>query len=108
MSSPSATPTDSAAPTPPPGEDQPISCELAHAEGSLSIDLTRSGPPPEVLEQMARADEINSRLRASGRELSFSLSADGCSLQIELRDSTGGLLRVLSPAEAIELAREED
>ena len=107
MSSPSAAPTDSQAPTPPQGEDQPISYELAHAEGSLSIDLTRSGPPPEVLEQMARADAINSRLRASGRELCFSLSADGCSLQIELRDRDGQLLRVLTAAEALELAAEE-
>jgi hypothetical protein len=79
---------------------------LAHDDGSLSIDLTRSGPPPEVLEQMARADAINSRLRASGRELSFSLSADGCSLQIELRDFSGPV-RVLSPAEALELAAGE-
>jgi hypothetical protein len=108
MSSPSAAPTDSAAPTPPQGEDQPVSYELAHAEGSLSIDLTRSGPPPEVLEQMARADAINNRLRASGRELSFALSADGCSLQIELRDTAGRLLRLLSPAEAIEIAGGED
>jgi hypothetical protein len=108
MSSPSAVPTDSAASMPPQGEDQPISYELAHADGSLSIDLTRSGPPPEVLEQMANADAINSRLRASGRELSFSLSADGCSLQIELRDRHGQLLRVLSPAEAMEIAAGED
>lgn len=107
MSSPSAASTDSAAPMPPQGEDQPISYELAHAEGSLSIDLTRSGPPPEVLEQMARADAINSRLRATGRELSFSLSADGCSLQIELRDTSGQLLRVLTAAEAIEIAADE-
>jgi hypothetical protein len=107
MISPSAAPTDSAAPMPPHGEDQPRSYELAHDEGTLSIDLTRSGPPPEVLEQMARADAINSRLRASGRELCFSLSADGCSLQIELRDSSGQLMRVLSPAEAIELAADE-
>lgn len=108
MSSPFAAPTDSATPPPPHGEDQPSSYELAHEEGSLSIDLTRSGPPPEVLEQMARADAINSRLRASGRELSFSLSPDGGSLQIELRERGGRLLRVLSPAEAIELAGEED
>jgi hypothetical protein len=92
---------------PSPGEDQPRSYELAHDEGSLSIDLTRSGPPPEVLEQMANADAINSRLRAIGLELSFSLSADGCSLQIELRDSSGQLVRVLSPAEAVEIAAGE-
>jgi hypothetical protein len=92
---------------PSPGEDQPISYELAHAEGSLSIDLTRSGPPPEVLEQMARADAINTRLRAAGRELTFSLSADGCSLQIELRDTSGQLLRVLTAAEAMGLAADE-
>jgi hypothetical protein len=57
-----------------------------------------------VLEQMAHADAINSRLRASGRQLAFALSADGCSLQIELRDIAGNLLRILTAAEAIELA----
>lgn len=93
MSSPSAPPTDQPAPERPSGERPD------------AIDLTSGGPPPELIEQMARADEINRRLHASGREVCFALSADGCSLQIELRDTrNGGLLRMISLSEAIELA----
>jgi hypothetical protein len=69
-----------------------------------AIDLTGSGPPAEVLDQMARADAINARLRASGRQITFALSDDGCSLQIELRDGAGNLLRILSATEAHEIA----
>jgi hypothetical protein len=94
MSSPSAPPTD-----------------LSATEGASGdrgeprpIDLTRGGPPDELLDQMARADAINSRLRRSGREIAFVLSSDGCSLQIELRDETGHVLRRLSLSEAIDLA----
>ena len=83
-----------------PPEDAP----LAGPAGTPSIDLLRAGPPPEVLEQMARADEINTRLRAEGRQLCFALSGDGCSLQIELRDTDGNLLRILSVSEAADLA----
>ncbi len=90
MSSPSAAPTDVSARDF--DRDEP------------SIEETESSPPPEVLDQMARADEINSRLRERGLELVFALSADGGSLQIELRDSSGHLLRVLTAAEAADLA----
>ncbi len=72
--------------------------------GEPSIDLTQTDVPAEVLEQMARADAINARLRAQGRQLVFALSGDGRSLQIELCDTTGTLLRVLTAAEAIEIA----
>ena len=68
------------------------------------IDLTECDPPAAVLEQMAHADAINTRLRATGRQLCFALSRDGCSLQIELCDSSGNLLRILSAEEAIEIA----
>jgi len=80
MSSPSAPPTD------------PGATEGAH-EGPAderAIDLTHDGPPPE--------------LRASGRQISFALSADGCSVQIELRDAAGSVIRILSLTEAIEIA----
>ncbi len=75
-----------------------------HTDESPSIDLTECGPPTEVLEQMAHADAINTRLRASGQQLTFALSADGCALQIELRDTSGNLLRTLSAAEALDIA----
>jgi hypothetical protein len=81
-----------------------LACELASAEGGARIDITRSSPPEEVLEQMARADAINDRLREQGYQIGFALSADGRCLQIELRDTCGKLLRMLSAEEAVELA----
>lgn len=92
MISPSAAPTD----VPVPGTAE-----------EPTIDLISSGPPPEVLEQMAHADAINARLRASGREIRFALSPDGCSLRIELRDTAGNLLRTLSVSEAAAIAAGE-
>ena len=94
MSSLSAAPTD---------QHAPESAQTGREERG-AIDLTHGGPPPELLDQMARADQINMRLRRSGRELCFALSADGRSLQIELRDSAGRVLRTLTLSEAIELA----
>ena len=74
------------------------------SEAIRAIDLTHGGPPPELLDQMAHADEINMRLRRRGCQISFELSADGCSLQIELRDRAGSVLRVLSLSEATDIA----
>jgi hypothetical protein len=69
-----------------------------------TIDISCANPPEEVLDQMAHADEINSRLRESGYQISFALSADGMSLHIELRDISGALLRILSAEEAVAIA----
>ena len=68
------------------------------------IDITRSSPPEEVLEQMAHADAINQRLRQQGYQIGFALSPDSTCLQIELRDASGAFLRMLSAEEAVELA----
>ncbi len=94
MSSPSAPPTDQSATAGAPD---------SRGEPRL-IDLTHGGPPAELLDQMARADEINMRLRRIGLQIAFAMSSDGRSLQIELRDRAGYVLRTLSLAEAIDLA----
>ncbi len=91
MSSPPAAPTDVSIGSPPGGDD-------------ASFDITESGPPAEVLDQMARADAINARLREEGREIRFALSADGCSLQIELCEISGQLIRTLTARELAEIA----
>lgn len=93
ISSPSAPPTDSGATYGAPDD-----------RDQRAIDLTDGGPPAELLDQMARADEINMRLRSEGREIAFAMSADGRSLQIELRDDAGCVLRTLSLSETIDLA----
>ena len=96
---------DPARPAPPPvGPLDGLAAELSRREGPGAIDITRSSPPEEVLEQMAHADAINQRLREQGYQISFALSPDARSLQIELRDCAGTLLRMLSPEEAVELA----
>ncbi len=81
-----------------------LAAELSRSEGRRDVDVTRSSPPEEVLQQMAHADAINERLRARGYQLSFALSPDSSSLQIALRDSSGATVRMLSPEEAVELA----
>jgi hypothetical protein len=87
-------------PSAPPTEDP----NAARPAEEHCIDLIEAAPPPELLEQMAHADAINARLRASGRMIAFALSADGASLRIELRDTAGHLLRTLSIAEVAEIA----
>ena len=78
--------------------------ELARSEGPHHVEVMRSSPPEEVLEQMAHADAIHTRLRERGLQVGFALSADSASLQIELRDSAGRLLRTLSAGEAVAFA----
>ena len=105
MSSPTPPYTDPARPAPPPAGSaiDGLAAELSRSEGH-NIDITRSSPPEEVLEQMAHADAINQRLRDQGFQISFALSPDSSSLQIELRDCTGATVRLLSADEAVELA----
>lgn len=106
MSSPTPPYADSArtATAPGAGVGGGLATELSRREGTRAIDITRSSPPEEVLQQMAHADAINDRLRERGYQISFALSPDSTCLQIELRDTAGVLLRMLSADEAVELA----
>ena len=98
MSSPTPSFTDPARTAP-----GALAAELARTEAG-AIDVARSSPPEEVLEQMAHADAINDRLRERGHQIGFALSQDATCLQIELRDTSGTLLRKLSAEEAVGLA----
>ena len=81
-----------------------LAAELSRSEGRADVAIARSSPPEEVLEQMARADAVNTRLRERGFQVCFALSPDSSRLQIELRDTAGALLRRLTADEAVELA----
>jgi hypothetical protein len=79
--------------------------EFAAIMSSLeTVEASRGGPPPEVLELMAAAGPIHDGLRRQGYELGFALAGPGEGVRIELRDSEGKLVRTLSNAEACELA----
>ncbi len=75
--------------------------QLAASERSLTVEDTRSGPPPEVLEQMSAAAQIDERMRQEGREVRFSFSEAG-RVEFELRD--GRDVRALSATEVFDLA----
>ncbi|HEY4809466.1 MAG TPA: hypothetical protein VIH71_00265 [Solirubrobacteraceae bacterium] len=77
---------------------------LSAGEYPLTLIASRGGPPPELLEQIAVAGAIEEQLRESGRQLRFSLQANGERTRIELVDCDGNVMRRLSTAEALELA----
>ena len=76
---------------------------LAADEVKRPIAARRCGPPPEVLEQMAAADEVAELLADRGRRVRFTTDAQR-GVAIELREDDGALPRVLTPLEAVELA----
>ncbi|MGO9762988.1 MAG: hypothetical protein ACLP1Q_17185 [Solirubrobacteraceae bacterium] len=76
---------------------------MAAGETKLALVASRGGPPPELLDQIAAAGRIEEQLRESGHQLRFT-AADGGRTTIELHDRDGNDVRILSTAEALELA----
>lgn len=74
------------------------------AEPAVSVQALPSSPPPEVLEQMASAAERYDELTAQGREMRFARDEQSGRTRIELRDREGHLMKMLSPAEALDVA----
>jgi len=62
------------------------------------------GPPAEVLRQMRAAGALAERLREDGYQLRFLTTECGERTVIELQDAGGRAVRVLTAAEAVELA----
>ena len=78
--------------------------ELDAGAGTPSVEAARGGPPPEVLDQILAADELAQELRESGYQLRFFPSSDGRRTRIELQDTGGSLVSVLTPAQAVAIA----
>jgi hypothetical protein len=101
-------PLGPSSPTPPAtaggGDFAVLMSKLYGSDQGPGIEAARGGPPPELLDQMAAADEINQRLHESGRELRFSIAESGTDVKVELQDLDGSVLRTVSVAEALEIA----
>ncbi len=69
----------------------------------IRIEARRGGPPPEVLAQMRRAEQIYEHLHAGGLHLSFELAPSGQPL-VSVRGADGETLRTISAFEASEIA----
>jgi hypothetical protein len=78
--------------------------QLAAGVSALTIEAGPSGPPPEVLDQIAAAGKIGEQLREVGHELRFFTPTDGGRVRIEIHDRDGNVLGTVSPAAALELA----
>lgn len=75
----------------------------AASSPAASLDAIPSSPPPEVVEQMARAQHTYEQLAAEGRSLHFGHDSAGRTT-VEMRDHDGQLVRTLSLGEALDLA----
>ena len=53
---------------------------------------------------MASAARVHDALRAQGRELHFAHDAGSGRMTVQVRDSSGHVLRTISPSEALEVA----
>jgi hypothetical protein len=95
-------------PTPPAtaggGDFAVLMSKLYGSAQGPDIEAARGSPPPELLDQMAAADEINQQLHESGRELRFSIAESGAGVKVELHDLDGNALRAVPVAEALDIA----
>lgn len=78
--------------------------ELARDEQAWAIGVSRTTPPPEVLEQMAQADLIGRSLREDGREIAFTSAAGERLPAIELCELDGDPIRMITAVEAAEIS----
>jgi hypothetical protein len=69
-----------------------------------TIEASRGGPPPELLEQMTAAAHIHEQLREDGCELRFGGSRSDGRVAIELHDAGGSTTRAISVLEACRIA----
>lgn len=70
----------------------------------VSLDALPSAPPQEVLTQIQTAAGNYEALRAQGYEVHYAYDETTRKSTAELRDTSGNLIRTLSPSEAIALA----
>jgi hypothetical protein len=66
-------------------------------------DVLPASPPPSVLGAIAAAGQRAAALAEADRELHFALDDDGGLAEIEVRDLSGGLIRRLTPSQALSI-----
>jgi hypothetical protein len=74
---------------------------------SVSVDTFPSTPPQEVLDQMQAAASTYLVLQGDGVEVHYEYDHTTKTTTPQLRHTTGGLIRILTPAEASAIAAGE-
>jgi hypothetical protein len=82
----------------------PQTSPLSESEAPVSLDTLPSTPPPDVVAQIQTAGANYEGLRAQGYEVHYSYDEQARKTIVQLLDSSGTVVKTLSPAEAVELA----
>jgi hypothetical protein len=96
-------PTGSTKEVDPDANVEAFASELSASGRVLAIEAGRSGPPAEVLDQIAAAGRISEQLRENGTHLRFSTGRDQ-RVAIELLDTRNNTVSKVSIAETLEIA----
>jgi hypothetical protein len=91
-------------PAPAPGAD--FSATLARAsepKGDVAVISLPPSPPPEVLDEVARARDVAAELAANNRELHFSTDAETGRVIVQVRDLEGNVIRTIPPSHALQV-----
>jgi uncharacterized FlaG/YvyC family protein len=84
----------------PKGVKAPASTE---AVAAVTVDTLPASPPDSVLEQMAVASQVATRLHEQGRQLHFESVGNG-RVVVEVRDLDGHVIRTIPPAQSLDIA----
>jgi flagellar protein FlaG len=69
----------------------------------VTVDTLPASPPDSVLEQMAVAAQVATRLHEQGRQLHFESVGNG-RVVVEVRDLDGHVIRTIPPAQSLDIA----
>jgi hypothetical protein len=78
--------------------------ELEASERAGTVEVQRSAPPLEVLDQMAAAARVHDQMQQEGRELRFSVDGSVAGVAIELHDAETDTTTALTSAQALDIA----
>jgi hypothetical protein len=69
--------------------------------GDIAVISLPPSPPPEVLDEVARARDRAAELAASNRELHFRKDEETGRVVVQVRDLAGNIIRTIPPSEAL-------
>jgi FlaG protein len=89
---------------PAPATSADFSATLARAgapKGDVAVISLPPSPPPEVLDEVARARDRAAELAADNRELHFSTDEKSGRVIVQVRDLEGNVIRTIPPSDAL-------
>jgi FlaG protein len=89
---------------PAPATSADFSVTLARAtapKGDVAVISLPHSPPPEVLDEVARARDRAAELAANNRELHFSTDEESGRVIVQVRDLEGNVIRTIPPSDAL-------